>query len=65
MQDERTHQERLKRHSTPSGLSEILQTKEPDSEGNEVASPAFGYLRGIRERGASVEFRLRNGTSIW
>lgn len=65
MQDERTHQERLTRKAPPSGIAEILQSKEPDSEGTEVASPAFGYLRGIRERGASLELRFRDGTSIW
>src|SRR5438445_6474980 len=64
MQDDLSHLERLKRNSA-TGLSEILQTKETESDGSELACPAFGYLRGIRERGASVEFRFRNGSSIW
>jgi hypothetical protein len=37
-----------------------------DGEGGDEAScAAFGYLRGIRDASASVEFRLRNGNSTW
>jgi hypothetical protein len=64
MQDERTHQDRLKRNP-PAGLTGILQTKEAEADTAEAACPAFGYLRGIRDTGASVEFRLRDGTSMF
>jgi hypothetical protein len=47
------------------GLSGILQSKESDTEGVEDACRAFGYLRGIREQAAAVEFRFRSGNSVW
>lgn len=34
-------------------------------EGDEACCAAFGYLRGIRDTSASVEFRLRDGNSMW
>jgi hypothetical protein len=37
---------------------------EPHDE-DEFSCPAFGYLRGIRDRGLAVEFRFRDGTSSW
>jgi hypothetical protein len=37
---------------------------EPQDE-DEFSCPAFGYLRGIRDRGLAVEFRFRDGTSSW
>lgn len=39
--------------------------KDGDGEGPEASCPAFGYLRGIRDEGASVEFRFRDGNSTW
>jgi hypothetical protein len=30
-----------------------------------VSCPAFGYLRGIRDLPGAVEFRLRDGNSVW
>lgn len=33
-----------------------------DGEG---CCPAFGYLRGIHERSAAIEFRYRDGNSAW
>lgn len=65
MQDERTHQERLLRNSPPAGIKEILQSKDEEPDNGEAACVAFGYLRGIRDTGASVEFRLRDGTSMF
>ena len=32
---------------------------------NEEACAAFGYLRGLHERANAVEFRLKNGNSVW
>ena len=65
MQDETTHKDRLQRNPPPKGLSGILQSKEADTEGVEASCGAFGYLRGIRDQAASVEFRLRDGNSVW
>ncbi len=65
MQDETTHKDRLQRNPPPKGLSGILQSKEADIEGVEASCGAFGYLRGIRDQAASVEFRLRDGNSVW
>jgi hypothetical protein len=31
----------------------------------EASCAAFGYLRGLRERAEAVEFRFRNGNSVW
>lgn len=59
-----THQERLRgilnSESPPPGSS-----KRDGDGGDEAACAAFGYLRGIRDVSASVEFRLRNGNSMW
>jgi hypothetical protein len=40
-----------------------LPVEPPDED--EYSSPAFGYLRGIRDRGLALEFRFRDGTSAW
>jgi hypothetical protein len=37
---------------------------EPQDE-DEFSCPAFGYLRGIRDRGLALEFRFRDGTNAW
>ena len=65
MLDEITHKDRLQRNPPPKGLSGILQSKEADSEVAESSCRAFGYLRGIRDQSAAVEFRFRNGNSTW
>ncbi len=65
MLDETTHKDRLQRNPPPKGLSGILQSKDTDTEGVEASCGAFGYLRGIRDQAASVEFRLRDGNSVW
>ncbi len=40
---------------------------QPDAkqDEDEESCPAFGFLRGIRERALAVEIRLRNGNSEW
>ena len=43
----------------------ICKSKEPEAEGAEASCGAFGYLRGIRDSATSVEFRFRDGNSIW
>ena len=65
MTDKPTHQERLKgilyKESPPTRPSQ----RDGDGEGTEASCAAFGYLRGIRDEGASVEFRFRDGNSAW
>jgi len=65
MPDETTHQERFRRNPPPAGLSAILQSKETEADQGEASCGAFGYLRGIRDQSAAVEFRFRDGNSMW
>jgi hypothetical protein len=66
MTDERpSHQDRIQRNVPQSGLSAYLQTKDGEGDGAEASCEAFGYLRGIRDQATSVEFRLRDGNSIF
>lgn len=39
--------------------------KETEIEGAEAKCEAFGYLRGLKDSSASVEFRFRDGNSTW
>src|SRR3974390_73755 len=64
MKDKTTHQDRLQRAMFPDGKPPLPTKKESD-DGGEGSCAAFGYLRGIREASASIEFRLRSGNSIW
>jgi hypothetical protein len=61
-----THQERLQRngHLKGYGVPPPKQESEPP-DGGEGFCAAFGYLRGIRERADAVEFRFRDGNSVW
>ncbi len=65
MPDETKHQERLQRNSHPAGHATFSPKKEAEAEEAEASCGAFGYLRGIRDQSAAVEFRFRNGNSIW
>ena len=66
MRDEKpTHQERLQRNPHLAGHTGNLTNKDDDGDGGEASCAAFGYLRGIRERADAVEFRFRDGNSIW
>ena len=59
-----THQDRLRNILKTGGKAP--GTGGNDGDGTEEAScAAFGYLRGIRDTSASVEFRLRDGNSLW
>lgn len=55
-----THQDRLKGilHSDSSKI-------EVEADDAEVSCGAFGYLRGIKDLPGELEFRLRNGVSVW
>src|SRR5271165_5432479 len=64
MSDERTHQDRLRSALFSDG--KIPESLKKDGDGGDEGScAAFGYLRGIRDSSASVEFRLRSGNSMW
>jgi hypothetical protein len=65
MPDDTTHQERLNRNGAAPGLTGILQSKDADGEDGEASCGAFGYLRGLRDQSAAVEFRFRDGNSMW
>jgi hypothetical protein len=45
--------------------SEVVAVTAAEPEGEEDSCPAFGFLRGIRERALAVEFRFRDGNSEW
>ena len=60
MTDDTKQQERLQR---PPKSAAGSSHKEP--EGLVDYCAAFGYLRGLREQSASVEFRFRRGASMW
>jgi hypothetical protein len=61
-----THQERLQRNGHLKGYGVPPSRQEPEPpDGGEASCPAFGYLRGIRDQAAAVEFRFRDGNSTW
>ncbi|MFL5241534.1 MAG: hypothetical protein ACJ8FY_05455 [Gemmataceae bacterium] len=64
--DKPTHQERLKRFLQTEGKAGPPPKNEADAEEAEVSGGgAFGYLRGIRDTPGSIEFRFRDGNSVW
>jgi hypothetical protein len=63
MPDDVTHQERLDRPAS-SGLRGILQSKEPEADRGVSSCKAFGYHLGP-EHLSVLEFRFRNGDSMW
>jgi hypothetical protein len=64
MTDKETHEERLRQNAHLAGRARVPPAKkEPDAE--ESSCRAFGYLRGIRDRAATVEFRFRDGNTVW
>ena len=54
----------MQRNPHLAGFAGLLPTKEGDA-GEAASCGAFGYLRGIRDQSASVEFRFRDGNSFW
>ena len=65
MLDDTLHQERLRRNSRPDEYAASSPIKEAETEVGEASCGAFGFLRGIRDQSASVEFRFKDGTSVW
>lgn len=45
--------------------SRLPKEKEVAGDSAEESCPAYGYLRGLRERAIAVEFRFRDGNSDW
>lgn len=61
-----SHQERLQRSGHLAGYGAPPSKKEPEPpDGGEASCAAFGYLRGIRDSAAAVEFRFKDGNSTW
>jgi hypothetical protein len=66
MTDDRpTYRNRLQGILHPEGHAVPPLKKEADADEGEASCAAFGYLRGIRDLPGSVEFRFRDGNSIW
>jgi hypothetical protein len=65
MLDERPKAERLHKNRPLDGLAGLLHSKATEDDGDEASCGAFGYLRGLRDSSAAVEFRFRDGNSIW
>jgi hypothetical protein len=63
--DKPTYQERLKGilHSDRSAAGS--PNKDSEADGREASCAAFGYLRGIEDKAAAIEFRFRKGDSIF
>ena len=62
--DDITHQERLQRNPPTSGLSGILQGKEPEADRGVASCKAFGYHLGP-EHLSAVELRFLSGDGMW
>jgi hypothetical protein len=60
-----TYQDRLRRDGKLAGRTGKTAGKEPEDDSQEASCRAFGYLRGIRDNASAIEFRFRNGNSVW
>ncbi len=60
-----SHQDRLRNNPHLAGHTGNLPKKEAETEPIEASCAAFGYLRGIADRANAVEFRFRDGNSVW
>ncbi len=65
MTDKPTHQDRLKGILHSQEKSTLPPKKEAEAEEVEVSCGAFGYLRGIRDVPGTLEFRFRDGNSVF
>ena len=59
-----SHQDRLRNILKAGGNANGTGGSDGEND-DEACCPAFGFLRGIREASASVEFRLKAGNSLW
>jgi hypothetical protein len=58
-----TYQDRLQGMLRPDANGASSSKK--DADGEVASCGAFGYLRGIRDHASAVEFRFREGNSVW
>jgi hypothetical protein len=65
MIDDKPPRDRLKELLHSDRKASPSSKKEAEIEGVEAKCEAFGYLRGLRDSSASVEFRFRDGNSTW
>jgi hypothetical protein len=65
MPDDTRHQERLRRNAHADMSAACSPKSEAAAELAEASCGAFGYLRGLRDQSAAVEFRFRDGNSMW
>jgi hypothetical protein len=65
MTDEKPPGDRLSEILHSEKKSRLIPRKEGETEGTEATCEAFAYLRGLRDTSASIEFRLREGNSVW
>jgi hypothetical protein len=65
MTDKPPLRDSLKEILRPDGKRSLHSKKEEEIEGVEAKCEAFGYLRGLKDASASVEFRFRDGNSTW
>jgi hypothetical protein len=56
-----TYQDRLQQNAHLPGPPPAKK----DADAEELSCGAFGYLRGIKDRANAVEFRFRDGNSMW
>jgi hypothetical protein len=63
--DKPTHQERLKGILNSERPALPSANKDSEADGAEASCAAFGYLRGIQDQAAAVEFRFRGGNSMF
>ncbi|HZU39042.1 MAG TPA: hypothetical protein VFA18_24155 [Gemmataceae bacterium] len=65
MTDDSKHKDRLQRNPHLAGFTGMVPGKDGEADAGEASCGAFGYLRGLRDASAAVEFRFRDGNSIW
>jgi len=65
MTDKPTYQDRLRSMLHAEGPPGKPPKDDADTEQGEASCRAFGYLRGLRDHASAVEFRFRDGNSIW
>jgi hypothetical protein len=67
MHDRNQMSEILDRPSRLGGLADrpLAGEREKVLETDEETTAAFGYLRGLHDRGLAVEFRFRDGNRVW
>ena len=65
MSDKSKHQDRLKGILYSEAKAQATPAGKVETDDVEASCAAFGYLRGLRDASASVEFRFRDGNSVW